>query len=122
MPNDGGNPASVVEKAIACGSVTTASVNPTRKLPRSTERMRGKALAIAFVVTLIEPVGGHVFASERFGVAREGWHDGHHELAPRRGKRTFTVTRRARQRADVVRDVAALLIVEAAFLTQRHVA
>src|ERR1700730_7492940 len=123
MPKCGGNPASVVEKAIAWGSVTTASVSPTSRLPRSNASMRGKALAIAFVGTgLIVGIVRDVFASERLGVPRQGWHDGHHELLPRGHQRTLLVAGRSRQGAEVVRDVAALLIVEATFVSQRHVA
>src|SRR5687768_14662484 len=122
MPKCGGNPASVVENAIAWGSVTTASVSPTSRLPRRAGRMRGKALVMAFIGARLIGSVRRVVASERLGVPRQGWHDGHHQLLPRGHEGTLLVTGRPWQGTEVVRNVPALLIVKAAFLSQRHVA
>src|SRR6185369_3710378 len=51
MPKCGGSPASIVEKAIAWGSVTTASVSPTSRLARTAGSKRGRALRTAFIRT-----------------------------------------------------------------------
>src|SRR6478672_1478204 len=120
MPKCGGKPARVVEKAIACGSVTTASVSPTRRLPRSEGRMSGRADLIMFVDT---GLSRSVFmACERLCVARQWRHDRHHHLLPCGHERALPITSGARQGTDVIRNVSALLIIKATFFAQRHVA
>src|SRR5882672_549300 len=122
MPKCGGKPASVVEKAIAWGSVTTASVSPTSRFLRRAGRTRGSALVMAFIGA--GPPGSleSAVVSERLGVPRQGQHDGHHQLLPGGRQRTVLVAGGPRQGAEVERDVTAFLIVEAAFLPRGHVA
>src|SRR5262245_58071934 len=122
MPKWGGNPASVVEKAIAWGSVTTARVSPISRLPRRTGSIRGKALAMAFIGRNLFGRMPSVVVSERVRVLCEERHDGHHQPLPRRHERPLLVARRPRQCTNVVRNVPALLVVEGAFFSWRHVA
>src|SRR5215831_5439788 len=122
MPKCGGSPASVVEKAMAWGSVTTASVSPTSRLPRSAGSMRGSTPARAFSGRRSARSKRRLLTAERFGVADEGRHDGHHRALPQGHQRALLVAGRPRQRGEVIGDVAALLVVEAALLAQRHVA
>src|ERR1051325_3267345 len=126
-PKCGGSPASVVENAIACGRVTTASVSPTRALRRRAGRIRGNAAATVLIGALVLRLQGRlqcraICAAERLGVLRQGRHHGHHQPLPRGYQRALLVPGWARQRADVVADIAAGLVVEAALFAERHVA
>src|SRR5918912_2674660 len=125
MPKCGGRPASVVEKAIAWGSVTTARVRPMRRLARNAGTTCGSAAAALSAASLIggiDVLHGVMTVTQAIGVCGERRQHRHHELLPRRRERPLLVARRSRQRADVVGDVAAVLIGEAAFTTWRHVA
>src|SRR3954471_18489546 len=125
IPKCGGSPASVVENAMACGSVTTASVRPMRRFARAAGMICGNALAKPSAAALI---GGIVVqrldmaVAERVGVAGERRHHRHHELLPRGGERALLVACRPRQSADVVANVAAVLVGKPAFFVRRHVA
>src|SRR4029450_8297540 len=122
MPKCGGNPASLVEKPIAWGTVTTANVRPTSRLPRKAGKMRGKALTMAFIGAGLFGRVQPVFVSECVSVTRQGWHDGNHQPVPRCHERALLVARRSGQGANVVRNVPALLVVECALFSRRHVA
>src|SRR5258705_8903921 len=104
MPKCGGRPASVVEKAIAWGSVTTASVSPTSRLLRRAGRIRGRALMIAFNGAGLIGSVCRAVASDRLGVPRQGRHRGHHQLLPRGHQGTLLVAGLPRQGAEVVGD------------------
>src|SRR5687767_1853470 len=120
MPKCGGSPASVVEKAIACGSVTTASVSAITDCSRTSGSSRGSAASALSAAPLV--IAMAVTGAQRIGVAGERRHDGHHELLPCRDHRPLAVAGGTRQRADVVGDIPALLVVEAALLARGHVA
>src|SRR5947209_506194 len=125
MPKCGGRPARVVEKAMACGSVTTARVRPIRRFARSAGTTCGSAAAALSAAALIGGIAVLdcvMSIAQAIRVCGERRHDGHHELLPRRRERPLLVARRTRQRADEVGDVAAVLVGQSAFAPGWHIA